>query len=77
MKRLLIFMASAAGMLLAMRLLAKSQGPWMRERCLEMCDRMLDNMPDSFPPNRMMANLESIKEQTTRTLSLLEGQEEE
>ncbi len=73
----MILMVVAAGMLLAVRLLAKSQGPVMRERCLEMCDRMLDNMPDSFPPNRMMADLESIKEQTARALSLLEDQEEE
>ena len=77
MRRLIILMAVAAGMFLAMRLLAKNQGPVMRKRCLEMCDRMLDNMPDSFPPNRMMADLDSIKEQTARTLSLLEGQEEE
>ena len=49
----------------------------MRERCSEMCDRMLANMPDSFPPNRMMADLESIKEQTARILNVLEAQAED
>jgi len=37
---------------------------------------MLDNMPESFPPNRMMADLESLKEQTARILDLLEDQSE-
>jgi hypothetical protein len=37
---------------------------------------MLANMPDSFPPNRMMADLESIKTQTARILEVVEGQTE-
>jgi hypothetical protein len=41
-----------------------------------MCDRMLDQMPESFPPNRMMSDLESLKEQTTRILDVLEHQTE-
>jgi hypothetical protein len=77
MKRLIILTVLVAGMFLAMRKLAKKAGPGMRERCSEMCDRMLANMPDSFPPNRMMADLESIKEQTARTLNVLEAQAED
>ena len=50
----------AAAMLLAMRRFTESAGPVMRERCSEMCDRMLANMPESFPPNRMMADLEVL-----------------
>ena len=76
MRRLLIFAVLAAGMFLAMRTMAERAGPVMRERCSEMCDRMLANMPESFPPNRMMADLETLKEQTTRILEVLEERQE-
>ena len=72
MRRLIIFTMFAAGMFLAIRRMAKREGPAMGERCSEMCDRMLANMPESFPPNHMMADLEALKEQTTRILELLE-----
>ncbi len=76
MRRLIIFALLAAGMFLAMRKIAERAGPVMRERCSEMCHRMLANMPEWFPPNRMMADLESIKEQTARILEVLEEREE-
>ncbi len=52
--------------------MAESGGPAMREHCSEMCDRMLAKMPESFPPNRMMADLDALKEKTGRILELLE-----
>ncbi len=55
-----------------MRKMAERAGPSVGERCSEMCDRMLANMPESFPPNRMMADLETLKEQTARILEKLE-----
>jgi hypothetical protein len=76
MRRLIILTVLAAGMLLAMRKIAQRGGPAMGERCSEMCDRMLANMPESFPPNRMMADLETLKEQTARILEKLEEPEE-
>ena len=72
MRRLIIFAVLVAGVCLVMRRMAESAGPAMRERCSEMCDRMLANMPESFPPNRMMADLESLKEKTARILEMLE-----
>ncbi len=72
MKRFIIRAALAAGMLLAIRKMTESAGPAMRERCSEMCDRMLANMPESFPPNRMMADLDSLKEKIDRILEVLE-----
>ncbi len=72
MRRLIIFTVLAAGMFLAIRRMAERGGPAMGERCSEMCDRMLANMPESFPPNRMMADLETLKEQTARILEKLE-----
>ncbi len=76
MRRLIIFAVVAAGMLLVLRKMAERAGPVMRERCSEMCDRMLANMPESFPPNRMMADLEALKEQTARILEVLEERKE-
>ncbi len=72
MRRLIIFTMFAAGMLLAIRRMAERGGPAIGERCSEMCDRMLANMPESFPPNRMIADLETLKEQTARILEKLE-----
>ncbi|MEE9227627.1 MAG: hypothetical protein V3U47_01505 [Acidimicrobiia bacterium] len=55
-----------------MRKIAERAGPVMRERCSGMCERMLAAMPESFPPNRMMADLDALKEQTARILEVLE-----
>ncbi len=76
MRRLIIFTVLAAGMYLAMRKLAERAGPVVRERCSEVCERMLANMPESFPPNRVMADLESLKEQTARILEALQERQE-
>ena len=72
MKRLVILAVVAAGIRLVIRKIAEGAGPAMRERCSEMCDRMLANMPESFPPNRMMADLDSLKDKTARILEVLE-----
>ncbi len=74
MRRLIIFVVVATGILLIIRNMAKRGAPVMQERCSEMCNRMLANMPDSFPPNRIMADLKSIKEQTVRILKVVEEQ---
>ncbi len=72
MRRLIVFAVIAVGIRLVIRKMAESAGPAMRERCSEMCDGMLAKMPESFPPNRMMADLESLKEKTDRILEMLE-----
>jgi hypothetical protein len=36
---------------------------------------MLANMPESFPPNRMMSDLQALREQTDRILEVLEEHE--
>ncbi len=76
MRRLIVFAMVAAGMLLAMRKMAERAGPVMRKRCSEMCDRMSANRTESFPPNRMMADLDALKEQTARILEVLEERKE-
>jgi len=71
MRRLIVFAIIAVGIRFVIRKMAENAGPGMAERCSEMCDRMLASIPESFPPNRMMADLESIKEQTARILEVL------
>ena len=70
MRRLIILVVVAAAIRLVIRKMVESEGPAMRERCSEMCDRILANMPESFPPNRMMADLDALKEKTDRILEL-------
>ena len=38
----------------------------------EACERMLDQMPDDFPPKRMMGNVEQLRESNARILELLD-----
>ncbi|GMQ85117.1 MAG: hypothetical protein BMS9Abin07_0682 [Acidimicrobiia bacterium] len=73
MKRLTIMALLAAGVILAMRRMLQMGGPEMREKTSEACERMLSRMPESFPPNRMMADLDFLKEQSARLLDVLEG----
>ena len=77
MKRLAIFAVLAAGVMFAIQRMAHLSGPALRARCSDMCDRMLDQMPESFPPNRMMADLETVKEQTARILNMVERQRDD
>ena len=72
MKRIILGTLAATGTFLVLRKMAERAGPSMWERCSGMCDRMLANMPESFPPNRMMADLDSLKEKTERILEVLE-----
>jgi hypothetical protein len=41
-----------------------------------MCERMLANMPESFPPNRVIADLEALMGQTARILDALQERED-
>ncbi len=76
MRRLIVFLVVAVGVFVAARKMAESAGPAVREHCAELCDRMLAKMPESFPPNRMMADLDALKEKTDRILELLEERQQ-
>ena len=52
--------------------LAGKMAPTVRVRCAAACERMLAKMPESFPPNRMMAELEVLMERTARILDLVD-----
>ncbi|MCP3882918.1 MAG: hypothetical protein GY701_31650 [Sulfitobacter sp.] len=72
MRRFIIATGLAAAVALIVREMAGKMAPAMRARCADACERMLGNMPESFPPNRMMADLEVLKERTTRILDLVD-----
>jgi hypothetical protein len=68
--RIVLSLAIIGGMVL----LARRLGPQLRSRCVVACERMFDEMPDSFPPKRIMGNLEALRAQGERMIELLEEQ---
>jgi hypothetical protein len=44
----------------------------LHARMLEACKGMFEQMPDDFPPKRMMGGIDEIRANTARTLELLE-----
>ncbi len=76
MRRFIIALGLVAAITLIARVMAGRMAPAMRARCAEACERMLAKMPESFPPNRMMADLEVLKEQTARIVDLVDPEQE-
>ena len=74
MRRFIIGTVLVAAAVLVARKMVGEAAPAMRARCSEACDRMLANMPESFPPNRMLADLAALEEQTARLVDLMERQ---
>ncbi len=44
----------------------------LHERGMAGCERMFQQMPEDFPPKRMMRGIEEIRANTARTLELVE-----
>ena len=57
-------------------LIARALGPKLKlhERLMARCEGMFEQMPDDFPPKRMMRGIEEIRANTARTRELLEEQ---
>jgi hypothetical protein len=53
-------------------LVARALGPKLHERLMARCEGMFEQMPDDFPPKRMMRGIDEIRANTARTLALLE-----
>ena len=68
MKRLAIGAALAGVGVLVARALA----PKLHERMIARCEAMFEELPDSFPPKRMLRGIEEIRANTARTLELLQ-----
>ena len=69
MRRIVIAAALVGGIVIAARQLA----PRLHARMLAACKGMFEQMPDDFPPKRMLAGIEEIRANTTSTLEHLEG----
>jgi hypothetical protein len=48
----------------------------MRERIMERCRRMMEEMPEDFPPKLMMSGLSRIQGQNDELLTLMREQNE-
>ncbi len=76
MRRIPIWAGLAAAVFVGLWKLTSGAGAGaaaIAQRVAERCERMMASMPASFPPNRMMADLEAINERTARILEMLEG----
>ena len=68
MKRLAI----GAGLIGGVVVLVRALTPKLHARMLAACQGMFEQMPDDFPPKRMMAGIEEIRTNTARTYALLQ-----
>jgi hypothetical protein len=72
MRRRVIGVALAGVGVLAARALA----PRLHARLIAGCERMFEQMPDTFPPKRMLRGIEELRANSARTLALLEAREQ-
>lgn len=70
MRRIVIAAVLAGAGVLVARSLVHKVNP--HERLIARCERMFEQMPDDFPPKRIMRGVEEIRANTARTLELLE-----
>ena len=61
---------TGVGVLVARAVIPKLK---LHERGMAGCERMFQQMPEDFPPKRMMRGIEEIRAHTARTRELLEG----
>ena len=57
-------------------LVARASAPRLHARLMAGCERMFEQMPETFPPKRMMRGIEEIRANSARTLVLLEAREQ-
>jgi hypothetical protein len=58
-------------------LIVRAIAPKLRDRLMARCEGMFEEMPDDFPPKRMMRTIEEIRVKTARILELLEARKDE
>jgi hypothetical protein len=58
-------------------LIVRAIAPKLRDRVMARCEGMFEEMPDDFPPKRMMRTIEEIRVKTARILELLEARKDE
>ena len=73
MRRILIVAALAGVGFLIVRAIA----PKLRDRLMASCEALFEEMPDDFPPKRMMRGIEETRVNTARIAELLEARNDE
>jgi hypothetical protein len=73
MKKIIIGTVTVAAALAVLRRVA----PVLGARAMRRCEAMVDHMPETFPPKRMMHSIEEIRQQNTRILRQLEDHPEQ
>lgn len=58
-------------------LFVRARDPRLHERLMARCESMFAQMPDDFPPKRVMRGVEEIRVNTARILKLLEARNDE
>ena len=72
MRRIVIVGAVAGVGFLIVRVIA----PKLRGRVMARCEGMFEQMPDEFPPKKMMRGIDEIGNKTARILELLEARKD-
>lgn len=55
---------------------ARALAPKLHARLLAACERMFEQVPDTFPPKRMMQGIDELRANTARALELLEERDQ-
>jgi hypothetical protein len=64
--------AAGAALVGAAALVLRALAPKLHARMLAACEHMFDEMPDTFPPKRMLRGIDEIRVNSARTVELLE-----
>ena len=56
---------------------ARALAPKLHARLAAGCERMFEQLPETFPPKRMLRGIEELQADSARTLALLEARERE
>jgi hypothetical protein len=73
MRKVIVGAALLAGIALAVRRF----GPRLTKSAMAHCEAMFENMPEDFPPKRMMSSIEEIRRQNAQILEHLEAEREQ
>jgi hypothetical protein len=68
--------AARAALVGAAALVLRALAPKLHARMLAACEHMFEEMPDSFPPKRMLRGIDEIRVNSARTVELLEQREQ-
>jgi hypothetical protein len=69
--------ATGAALVGAAALVLRAFAPKLHAPVLAACERMFEEMPDSFPPKRMLRGIDEIRVNSARTVELLEERRQE